>query len=101
MRRSATCNMDATWEVSGHQTERRIGLEIVAVRGRCGRHRYLSKLPFSQGKSAKKCLVSALDETRPTAYFAPPIAPSSNGKTTDSDSVNRGSNPRGASSFSS
>lgn len=32
------------------------------------------------------------------AYLAPPVAPSSNGKTTDSDSVNRGSNPRGASS---
>ena len=30
---------------------------------------------------------------------APPGAPSSKGKTTDSDSVNRGSNPRGASNF--
>lgn len=29
----------------------------------------------------------------------PPIAPSSNGKTTDSDSVYRGSNPRGASTI--
>jgi hypothetical protein len=34
----------------------------------------------------------------PTAARLTGIAPSSNGKTTDSDSVNRGSNPRGASS---
>ena len=40
-----------------------------------------------------------VDRVGPAAYLAPLSAPSSNGKTTDSDSVNRGSNPRGASSF--
>ena len=40
---------------------------------------------------------AALDRPGCGTYFAARTARSSNGKTTDSDSVNRGSNPRGAS----
>ena len=60
-----------------------------------------------RGKSGK--LGSTMTPLGPNVAFAaltsaacgprgtPRIAPSSKGKTTDSDSVNRGSNPRGAS----
>ena len=50
--------------------------------------------------SAQKCHFPRLTCRHAPRSCAPHIAPSSNGKTTDSDSVYRGSNPRGASIFS-
>ena len=48
--------------------------------------------------SAGACGSASVDRLRGAFYLArSQAAPSSNGKTTDSDSVNRGSNPRGAS----
>jgi hypothetical protein len=53
-----------------------------------------------QGKQTVADRRGGLDSARAGSYCAPLLAPSSNGKTTDSDSVYRGSNPRGASKFS-
>lgn len=47
--------------------------------------------------SAQKCHFPGLTCAHAPPSCAPHTAPSSNGKTTDSDSVYRGSNPRGAS----
>ena len=52
------------------------------------------------GKGAPKSCRCALTGAVRGPRGCPRTAPSSKGKTTDSDSVNRGSNPRGASSFS-
>ena len=51
------------------------------------------------GKSRRRLRPLALTASGSAFYLAASLqaAPSSNGKTTDSDSVNRGSNPRGAS----
>ena len=63
-----------------------------------GRGGYLAAMLDPSGASGKGSAV--LDAGRPARLEARRlIAPSSNGKTTDSDSVYRGSNPRGASSF--
>ena len=56
------------------------------------------------GQVPERKLLAPLTPAGPDLYLARALseartAPSSNGKTTDSDSVNRGSNPRGASSF--
>lgn len=54
------------------------------------------------GGAEPRFAANPLDPRRRPAYLRPPVsdALSSNGKTTDSDSVNCGSNPHGASNSS-